>query len=180
MSQKALIDPGDLPLGTSAVTVLSFNFLEAIEQFKKTLPATYIRDSWFGALQKQCATIISQLPQPGYANRELATKKQSLLYLQVMFLSGLYRLVCGDVAPESGWAKMACMISTVCNGPEDDSFDGRQLFLKAVNKENEMELLGIIAYGLNPDENSPTSITTAVRVAAQAGAPVVKGEAADN
>ncbi|KAK8066587.1 hypothetical protein PG997_013334 [Apiospora hydei] len=167
MSQKALIDPGDLPLGTSAVTVLSFDFLEAIEQFKRTLPADYLRDSWFCALKKQCATAVSQPP-----SQDTSTA--------MMFLNGLYRLVCGDVAPESGWAKMTCMISTLCNGPEDDSFDGRQLFLKAANKENEIELLGTIAYGLNADEDSPTSITTAVRVAAQAGATVVKGEAADN
>lgn len=81
MDQQAFIDPDDLPLGTSAVTVLTFNFLGAIEQFKKTLPADYIRDSWFNVLKKQCAK--------GYSS-----SVTSLLYLQVGFLKGLYLRVC--------------------------------------------------------------------------------------
>jgi len=88
MDQQAFSDPDDLPLGTSAVTVLTFSFLEAIEQFKKTLPADYIRDSWFNVLKKQCNVLKKQ-------GAEAASNAVfSLLYLQLVFLRDLHRRVC--------------------------------------------------------------------------------------
>lgn len=84
MDQQAFIDPDVLPLGTSATTVLTLNFLDAVEQFKKTLPADYIRDSWFNVLKKQCNAADSSYP----------SSAPSLLYSQVAFLRDLYRRVC--------------------------------------------------------------------------------------
>ncbi|KAK7911278.1 hypothetical protein PG985_013759 [Apiospora marii] len=165
MDQQASIDPDDLPLGTSATTVLTFNFLEAIEQFKKTLPDDYIRDSWFNVLKKQCAESTS-------------SSATSLLYLQVVFLKDLYRRVVGDIGPKSGWEKMPTMISEMLNGPEDVRTCHGDMFYEAKEKESAEELLACIAYYPSPGKKMPKSITTAVRVATKTSvATVIKDEA---
>ncbi|KAK8036698.1 hypothetical protein PG993_008681 [Apiospora rasikravindrae] len=165
MAQNAFIDPDRLPLGTSAVTVLNFNFLEAIHQFKKTLPADYIRDSWLNVLKKQCANTDTE---------------PSLLYSQVSFLNGLYRRVLGDIAPESGWETMPAMISMQLNGPEDKVYSW-DVFTHAMKENSEEKLLAWIAYGENREKKTPRSITTPVRVATKASVvTAAKGEAGND
>ncbi|KAK8135743.1 hypothetical protein PG984_003683 [Apiospora sp. TS-2023a] len=150
MDQQAMIDPDDLPLGTSVVPVLRFNFLEAIEQFKKTLPAEYIRDSWFDVLKKQC--------------RESTVRSGSLLHVQVAFLRELYRRVSFQrrrCRTEVGMGKDAPMISKYLNGHEDTNVHSYD-FLETAEKEKSAE--DLLAYIAAP-RRTPTSITTTVRVA---------------
>ncbi|KAK7954604.1 hypothetical protein PG988_015298 [Apiospora saccharicola] len=153
----------------SEVTVLTFNFLEAIEQFKKALPADYIRDSWSNVIKEQCNVLKKESAE--FAPSAVC----SLLYLQLVFLRKLHRRVLGDVAPESGWKRMATMILKKTNGPEDVTTNG-SLFEKAAKKESAEELLAYIA---SPDQKTPiTSITTAVRAATKISvADIIKDEA---
>ncbi|KAK6849460.1 hypothetical protein PG995_013293 [Apiospora arundinis] len=132
-------DPNDLPLGTSVVTVIKFDFLDAIDQFKKTLPADYLRDSWFKILRQQ-----------------------------FNFLNGLYRLVCGDVAGKCGWEGMLPMLSSSLNGPEDKPQTGYTLFNSAAQAKNEGDLLSLIAYGQSYGKTGPTAIITTCPVASRA------------
>ncbi|KAK8036699.1 hypothetical protein PG993_008682 [Apiospora rasikravindrae] len=161
-----LFDPNDLPWGTSVATVLRFNFLDAIDQFKQTLPADYVRDSWLESLQKQCSALHSQFSsEPGDDDSD----RVSLLYLQVLFLKGLYRYVCGDAAETCGWEKMPLMLSPHLNGLSDTSQSPSDLFGLAVKATTEEDLLAYIAYGVgDSDRTAPTFITTACLVANRA------------
>ncbi|KAK8040877.1 hypothetical protein PG994_013884 [Apiospora phragmitis] len=161
--EEALFDPDDLPLGTSVAIVLRFDFLDAIDQFRKTLPADYIRDSWLKILQKQCSVLYSQFSNGHGGN---ASDLVSLLYLQVLFLKGLYRSVCGDAAETCGWEKMPQMLSPYLNGLGDISQPPSGLFSSAMKATTEGDLLAYIAHGTeNSDRMGPSSITTACIVA---------------
>ncbi|KAK8066588.1 hypothetical protein PG997_013335 [Apiospora hydei] len=161
-----LFDPNDLPWGTSVATVLRLDFLLAIDQFKQTLPADYVRDSWFNVLQKQCSVLHSQF-SPG--PRDGDSDRVSLLYLQVLFLKGLYRSVCGDEAEACGWEKMPLMLSPHLNGLDDTSQSPFDLFGLAMTATTEEDLLARIAYGIvDPDGTAPTFITTGCVVASRA------------
>lgn len=72
-----------LPFGTKVVnlTVLEFDFLDAVREFKASLPLDYVQTSWFEELQMQCYNL--QL--------RCRDSTASLLYSQVEFLTCLYR-----------------------------------------------------------------------------------------
>ncbi|KAK6833547.1 hypothetical protein PG987_008241 [Apiospora arundinis] len=158
-------DPNDLPLGTSVVTVIKFDFLDAIDQFKKTLPADYLRDSWFKILRQQCSVLHLRYRS---TYDDMHPRDISLLYLQVNFLNGLYRLVCGDVAGKCGWEGMLPMLSSSLNGPEDKPQTGYTLFNSAAQAKNEGDLLSLIAYGQSYGETGPTAIITTCPVSSRA------------
>ncbi|KAK8047349.1 hypothetical protein PG996_015413 [Apiospora saccharicola] len=165
---EALFDPGDLPLGTSVVTVLKFDFLDAITKFKNTLPADYIRDSWLKMLQKQCSELHSQF---GSGDPGDVADRVSLLYLQMLFLKGLYLSVCGDAAVVCGWEKMPRMISPYLNGLGDSTQFPSDLFSLGMKATTEGELLEYLAYGADTSDRTGSATTTTACLVANTAAP---------
>lgn len=79
-------DAAKLPFGTKVVNVpmLEFDFLEAIQKFKASLPGYYVEAAWFDELKKACVILVTKHK----------SQTTSLLYLQVDFLVCVYRGVC--------------------------------------------------------------------------------------
>jgi len=91
----APFDAGNLPLGTSAITVLKFNFLAAIDELKESLPADYIRDSWLKIIHQQCRILHTRFKMESEDKFYYAPlDARSLLWLQLLLLKGVYRFVC--------------------------------------------------------------------------------------
>ncbi|KAK8066585.1 hypothetical protein PG997_013332 [Apiospora hydei] len=138
--EVARLDAADLPFGTKVVSmpVLEFDFLEAIQKFKKTLPYYYIEGpSWFEELKQACVILIAR-----HKNSTL-----SLLYLQLDFLTCVYRGVHGGPATESSWEKMKAKLATEKNGPVDYLVKNKDLFEQAMLKATEGDLISYIAKG---------------------------------
>ena len=76
-------DAANLPFGTKFVNVpmLKFDFLEAVQKFKKSLPDYYVETAWFDELKKACVILMAR-----HKNHAM-----SLLYMQVDFLACSYR-----------------------------------------------------------------------------------------
>ncbi|KAK7966499.1 uncharacterized protein PG986_000776 [Apiospora aurea] len=140
--EVARLDAADLPVGTKVVSmpVLEFDFLEAIQKFKKTLPYYYIEGpSWFEELKQACVILIAR-----HKNSTL-----SLLYLQLDFLTCVYRGVHGSLATEASWEKMKAKLSTEKNGSVDHLVMSQDLFDEAMLKETDEGLINYIAEGGN-------------------------------
>ncbi|KAK8135744.1 hypothetical protein PG984_003684 [Apiospora sp. TS-2023a] len=132
-------DAANLPFGTRVVnlTVLEFDFLEAVREFKASLPLDYVQTSWYDELRMQCYNLQLQW-RDGTA---------SLLFAQVEFLTCIYRGVLGGIAPESGWEKMMAELSTERNGPADYMVKPGELFDQAKYERTDQDLINYIAKG---------------------------------
>ncbi|KAK8036697.1 hypothetical protein PG993_008680 [Apiospora rasikravindrae] len=165
---SALFNAEELPFGTTAVptTLLVFDFLQALRQFKDTLPTEYLKDSWFPELKKQCVILIDRHK----------SSNMSLLFLQVDFLTCVYRGVHGGIAPESGWEKMKANLSTEKNGTGDFVVKNRELFERAMYKITAEELISHIAKGGRLLRQKLTFMTPLTVAPNTERAPAVKDE----
>ncbi|KAK8066586.1 hypothetical protein PG997_013333 [Apiospora hydei] len=158
--------PEHLPLGASAVSmmVVEFNFSEAITTFKNTLPSDYVQNKWQDDLKNQCFSL----------SRELYVSSCSQLYVQVRFLTGIYRTVCGTSAPKSGWETMLPKLLQRRNSHDDREVD--YCFLQKASKMTEKDLIRFIGNSSIDESELKLSITTTLPVAG-ASPIIVKDEA---
>ncbi|KAK6849466.1 hypothetical protein PG995_013299 [Apiospora arundinis] len=156
---ETLLEAASLPLGTKAVDmpVLEFDFLQAIELFQEDLPGDYRDNPWLEELKKQCLILSIRYKR----------KVLSLLYLQVDFLTCVYRGVYGGLAAQSGWEKMKAELSTEKNGSADHLVNGQLLFERAMSMSNARQVITYIAQGGRLSLNT-FIITTPVTVGAVA------------
>ncbi|KAK6075413.1 hypothetical protein SCUP234_10672 [Seiridium cupressi] len=148
-----MADPKTWPPGA----MFTFNFSHAISTIYKSLDPGFVDTKWLPTLQKLCQTWT-------VASDPFTSDKQSLLFIQLVYLDELWKILFGIAGPESPWLSMRNTVQQRgLNGDNDRMLAAPSFFADAIKFTASDHLITFLGRGMRL-HNEPIAMSSIAEI----------------